>query len=395
MERQGRTKLNTQIYEEATAWFIDCRSGDLDEAARGEFDHWLRKSPENLSAYLEIAAIWNEGASLDPKNKWDANTLISQAAQDRDNVVVLPNAVLGAIAAQAESAPKSDGRAGQGRKTLRWVGTGGTRWRRHAIASSFAVLSLGVGLIAWVHVFGAPTYATATGEQRSIQLEDGSTVELNSRSKVAVRYSEHERAIELLEGQALFHVTKDAARPFVVRSGDTRVRAVGTQFDVYRKHGGTIVTVVEGRVAILTDHPVADADVTAKGVSTESSPSMPPLRATQGEGQGPNILLSAGEQLTVTPKMAQKTEHANVAGATAWTERQLIFESASLSDVAEEFNRYNRRQLIIDDPRLETFHISGVFSSTDPVSLIRFLRERPGLSVVETPSEIRIVRNIS
>jgi transmembrane sensor len=107
------------------------------------------------------------------------------------------------------------------------------------------------------------------------------------------------------------------------------------------------------------------------------------------------VYLSAGEQLTVTPKTVAKTAHPNVSSATAWTQRQLIFESAALSDVAEEFNRYNQRQLMIQDPSLYNFHISGVFSSTDPTSLIRFLRQRPGVKVTETASEIRVARNNS
>ena len=82
-----------------------------------------------------------------------------------------------------------------------------------------------------------------------------------------------------------------------------------------------------------------------------------------------------------------------IASATAWTQRQLVFESASLADVADEFNRYNEKQLIVGDPRLETFHVSGVFSSTDPASLIRFLRARPELRIVETASQIRIEKN--
>jgi len=66
MDHQVRSKMNTQIYEEACAWFSECRAGDLDDAGRREFDRWLRKSPEHLSSYLEIAAIWNDGPSLDP-----------------------------------------------------------------------------------------------------------------------------------------------------------------------------------------------------------------------------------------------------------------------------------------------------------------------------------------
>ena len=88
---ENRFKLNSQIYEEASEWFIECRAGDLDEASRHDFDCWLRKSPEHLGAYLELAAIWNEGPSLVTAGKFDRDTLISQAAVDRDNVVALSN----------------------------------------------------------------------------------------------------------------------------------------------------------------------------------------------------------------------------------------------------------------------------------------------------------------
>src|SRR5258707_9638329 len=90
MERPARSKMNTQIYEEACAWFVESRAGDLEDAGRREFDRWLRKSPEHLSAYLEIAAIWNEGPSLDPRSKWETNTLIEQAREaEDDNIVTL------------------------------------------------------------------------------------------------------------------------------------------------------------------------------------------------------------------------------------------------------------------------------------------------------------------
>ncbi len=87
-------------------------------------------------------------------------------------------------------------------------------------------------------MFWPQTYATGIGEQRSIVLADGSTVDLNSRSKIRIRFSSERRGVELIEGQALFKVAKDHARPFVVDSDGTRVRAVGTQFDVYRKRRG-------------------------------------------------------------------------------------------------------------------------------------------------------------
>lgn len=379
MERHARSKLNTQIYEEACEWFVGCRAGDLDDNARRELDRWLRKSPEHLSAYLEIAAIWDEGQLLDPKNQWDTQKLISQAAEDRGNVIAIPGAALGdssANASDSKAPPDQSQHEPAGKRTAR---------RGRLLALAAAVCGVGVGALFLTQTFRAPAYETAVGEQRSIVLADGSTVELNSRSRVKVRYSEHERAVELLEGQALFHVAKEHARPFVVSSGATRVRAVGTQFDVYKKHGGTVVTVVEGRVAVLTQVAAERPDAVAAG----------PQPSTQSSSSGTGILLSAGEQLSVTPTTVHRVANPSIAGATAWKQRQLVFESASLAEVAEEFNRYNERQLVIEDGELYDFHISGVFSSTDPSSLIRFLRERRGLRVIETATEIRVEKNSS
>jgi transmembrane sensor len=244
-----------------------------------------------------------------------------------------------------------------------------------------------VGLIGWLA--HAPTYSTDIGEQHSIVLRDGSTVNLNSRSRIRIRYSGRERAVDLLEGQALFTVAKDATRPFIVIAGSTQVRAVGTEFDVYCKATGTVVTVVEGRVAVLA-RPMDSGDSAGRSAPLQT----PALRDKATEKAGSDVpgvrFLSAGEQLMVTPQAAARPVAANVAAATAWTQRQLIFDSTPLNEVADEFNRYNERQFVIRDPGLDTFQIDGVFSSTDPTSLIRFLRARPDMKVTETDSEIII-----
>jgi len=372
--QRPRTKLNTQIYEEASTWFVESRAGDLDESGRREFDAWLRKSPEHLSAYLEVAAIWDEGPALDPAQKWDADTLIAEAAKDPDKVVTL--AGTSAVPGLEDSVPSPQAIASPPPSTL------GRGWGRGpvALAASFAALATLAGAWAWLGLFSS-FYSTAIGEQRSIELSDGSTVSMNSKSRIRVRYGKDERAVELLEGQALFHVAKDSPRPFIVKADGTRVRAVGTQFDVYERRSGTVVTVLEGEVAVLA---AVKADVQQQREGS-ALPNDTPAAA---------ISVSAGEQLTVTPKVARKSEHANVAAATAWTERRIVFESATLSEVAEEFNRYNERQLVIEEVGPYDFHISGVFSSTDPESLIRFLRERPGVKVTEGTSEIRITKNI-
>ena len=368
MERPVRSKFNTQIYEEACEWFVECRAGDLGSAARAEFDRWLRKSPEHQRAYLEIATIWNEGPSLDSSNRWGLDKLIADAAEDPANIIGLERT-------RPNTFPQTSSR-------VPIPAAPGGRRRLLAIAAS---ILLATAAVATYILTSRGVYTTALGEQRSLALSDGSTVQLNSLSKIRIRYSAHERAVDLLRGEALFHVAKDSTRPFSVHSGQTAVRAVGTRFDVYRKADGTIVTVVEGRVAI---HPSllrgeGERDLRNLAAGTE----LPDVGRQEG---GSTIVLTAGEQITVSTNTVRKTLNPNLAGATSWTQRQLVFEAASLADVAEEFNRYNERKLVIDPSALGALHISGVFSSTDPASLSRFLRDRPGLRVTETPTEIRV-----
>lgn len=255
-------------------------------------------------------------------------------------------------------------------------------------------------------------YTTDIGEQRTIALVDGSSVELNARTKIKVRYSDQRRTIELLQGQALFRVAKDPNRPFIVDSNGTHVRAVGTQFDVYRKVDGTLVTVVEGRVAVIPASSEFLSHSEEPHLPTTRAPSAPltPFRSAHAPNENIETLphslsaleervakpgevsFGAGEQILIGQAAPAALKVANIEAATAWTQQRLIFNFTPLTDVAEEFNRYNRRPLVIDDPSLGTFNVSGSFSSTDPTLLLRFLREQPGIAVNETASEIRISR---
>jgi transmembrane sensor len=373
---EQRTNINTQIVDEASSWFIECRAGDLDEAGRLELDTWLRRSPEHLRAYLEIAAIWNEGPALDPLGKWDAATLIAQAAEDPDNVVALREFTSDNKAQTSSDPATVPHESSQERRFIP---------RRGKLAFALAASLAGVLAATWLwSQMVSSVYTTGMGEQRFLKLADSSTVEMNSRSRVHVRYTRDERAVDILAGEALFNVTKDSARPFVVGVGGMRVSVVGTQFDVYKKAHATVVTVVEGRVSVVTPAPVVPSkDIEGAKDRGDASRSSTPMS------------VSAGGQLTITSNLATLVEHTNVAAVTAWTQRRILFDSATLVEVAEEFNRYNSRQLIIDTPERLQFHISGTFSSTDPESFVRFLRERPDVRVIETASEIRISKKDS
>jgi transmembrane sensor len=372
MKSQAHPKLNTQIYHEACEWFVEFRVGEPDEASRRAFHAWLQESPAHMGAYLDVTATWNEGGSLELQKKWPLATLVAQAAQDPDNLVSHPS-----ISRPLPPTVPEENQVGSKRSPSRKM--------RFALAACLILAAFTGAVTIWANY--PPSYATGIGEQRSIVFADGSTVNLNSRSRIRVRYSPAERAIDLLEGQALFSVAKDAARPFIVTTGSTRVRAVGTEFDVYRKPEGITVTVLEGRVAVLDDRGLKDG--TPPGIQSEVAPTSTQESSVNALIQHP-IFVAAGEQVTVAPGVAFRPIPANLAQATAWTQRQLVFDSAPLAQVAREFNRYNERQLQIQDPELNTLEIDGVFSSTDPSSLIRFLRARPGVQVIETDSKIVI-----
>ena len=78
---------------EASVWFVEFRTGDASPALRGQFEKWLRRSPEHIQAYLEIAAGWSELPTADPEGRIDLQALLSLARNSGDeNVVKLPHA---------------------------------------------------------------------------------------------------------------------------------------------------------------------------------------------------------------------------------------------------------------------------------------------------------------
>jgi transmembrane sensor len=352
--------MNKQIIEEAAEWFVEFNTGEPERATKQAFDEWLRKSPEHVRAYLELLPMWEDAAAASSASSVSADELIAMGRRP-DNLIAWSGP---RDSTEPSDVPRSD--AFEAKRRARHFGSSALRF---TLAASLVLIFV-VGGIFWSQSLRGEVYTTGIGEQRTIPLADGSTVELNTDSRVRVLLSDHRRDVELAYGQALFHVAKDAARPFIVASSRARIRAVGTEFDVYRQEAGTTVTVLEGKVAVLSDVGPDD------------------LLAPKGTP------VSAGEQLTISAPIviAQSAgpKRANVAAATAWTQHRLLFESTPLPEVVAEFNRYNRRRLIIEGRVLDNFNVSGSFASADPASLLRFLEAQPGLVVREATEGIYI-----
>ena len=343
--------MNRQILEEASSWFIECRADTMSPTTRVEFLHWLTRSPDHIRAYLEISGAYTQLPKPGALPEEVLAELLDHARGRFDDTVT-PLSEL-TDAPRYQSSPPAPASARPPRLH---------RWR-YRLAAALGTLLAFAGSALWFHQQHG-VYATETAEQRTVTLEDGSRIELNARSQVRVRYSKTARSIELLEGQALFQVAKDKERPFVVQSGSAEVRAIGTQFDVYRRGGSTTVTVVEGIVTVIP----AVTTHSASGAST----------------------LAAGDQAVVTPEGDAYPRHANVIAATAWTRGELEFEETPLPEAADEFNRYNPRRMVLDSAGLETIRISGVYSAADPAALILFLRSQPDLIVIESDRVIHI-----
>lgn len=350
------TRSRQLIAEEAAEWFVELREKPPGRDVKDRFVSWLTESPVHVEEYLAMAQVFGVLRQVDTEGQIDAATLADQT------VVVLhgePGQDLG-LQSSVRAKPARFGS---------WMAA--------------AALVIGVGASALYLLAPRPeVYETRLGEQRSVVLEDGSMVSLNTSTRIEVAFNEETRQVHLTQGEALFEVEKDASRPFQVETRAAVIRVTGTQFNVYDEASGTAVTVLEGTVEVVPREP--DRRTTTATQRPERS-SGPPSRVAS---------LGAGHQALVRGGSAeiQTTTLANLEPVTAWTERRLVFDATPLSEIVREFNRYNRERLVIDDPELASLELSGVFGSNDPQSLVLFLKRVADVEVVTATggTEIRI-----
>jgi transmembrane sensor len=309
------------------------------EAERAAFVVWLKQSPLHVQEYLETVYTDLVLGHVDEEGVLDADALIAQVSP---SVVPLPQ-----VAGTAEA---------QRPIVKRWaIGL--------AIAAAVTLCAI-LSPFVFKHFETPREYATALGEQRTIQLADSSIVTLNADSRIELRLDGSHRDIKLKRGEALFKVAHDPDRPFTVQTDTVVVRAVGTQFNVYERPYGTRVSVLEGRVLIT------------------------PL------GGGGAESLGAGQEAQVAPDgTILRNAKADVMKTVAWRERRLIFDDAPLEDVIYEFNRYNQSpRLTLEGVPPGSHHYNGIFDAADPDSLAELLSREPDLSIERRDGEIVIRR---
>ena len=307
----------------ASYWLVRLMASDCSPEERCAFEAWKEQDPVHEDAYLRL----QRGGAFFDRHLGDPRI---QALADR---------------ALKETEP--------------------SLWRRRpvqyaAIAASL-ILAVGVAVSLNTDLLISPAdkndvianielYETAVGERSTVALPDGSTITLNTNSRMEVDYTSAAREVRLLKGQGFFEVAKDVSRPFIVTAGDKRVVALGTAFDVrFDKSDVVEVTLVEGLV------DVADVGALDETAGLSSTPN-----ADTGK-----VRLNPGERLIVKADVAPAVEKTDTVEETSWRTGKLIFRDRPLSSVIEEMNRYSGQKLVLDssDVRLAEMRVSGSFNA--------------------------------
>ncbi|MFC5568502.1 FecR family protein [Lysobacter yangpyeongensis] len=304
----------------AEAWLARLSSPECTSADRAAFEDWLAESEANVDAYLQAESV---------------HALARRLASDD---------LLRAAARRARRNPAIDRRS-----VLRRFAMG---------AAIAATVVLAIGVIR--RPKPPPTvpvgrYTTVVGEQRTVALEDGTAMRLDTATTVRVHFARDQRVVEVVQGRVQFTVGADAPhaaspRPFLVKAGSGTVRDIGTTFQVRHVDADVEVGLIEGVVQVTAD---------ATGTSDTLAP---------------------GEQVRIDAQGAlQASQPFDLAVARAWTQGDLVFKERRLDQLIAEMNRYSATPLRLADPALGALTVSGVFHIDDQAALVAALEQGWGL----------------
>ncbi len=367
----------SEFEAQAAAWLVRRESPEFTEQERQAFDAWLEADPRHQAAYVRLEAAWRRLDRLNRLRPLDGKV-------DEDLLAYSPFVRMEEFPAREATQRSVDSTDEHPRTALIEEPEAPRRWS-FALAGAVAAIVVAAVVGVWLAIGQSEwqRYATDYGGVERIKLDDGTIVHLNTNSVMRVKMTPESRQVVLDRGEALFKVVHEANRPFDVQAAGTTVRAVGTEFSVRVREAretqsgqqGIEVLVKEGRVAI--DPPRTELPRTAALPASVS-------------------MLSAGEAVTITAKRlhVEKVAEAEVDKKLGWTEGRLWFERQRLADVVAEFNRYNRRQMVIADPAIADLRIGGGFEATDPESFMAALEKTLGVRAFPAPDgsdEIRLV----
>ncbi len=292
------------VRDKAAYWFSRNRAPGLDAEERRRFDAWLAADAVHRAEYDLLERLWS------------ATDLIpAQRLRELCH-------------AEVRSLPAASRR----------------RFLQGAMAAAASVLLAGAAtyLLDPFAVDGE-THVTRLGERRQVTLADGSTLDLNGRTRVTVLFAADRRLVRLEAGEAMFSVTPDRARPFVVEAGPGRVTVTGTRFNVRHDAQDMRVAVESGQVLVAGGQGAASRPLlTGDGVRVAANGAVGPV------------------------------QRIDIATITAWRQGKLIFNDVPLAEVADEVSRYRDKPLRVA-PEVAKLRFSSVFRADDTNALLTAL----------------------
>jgi len=328
----------------AARWFARSRDPAMSPQERKALAAWLAASAQHRAEYAALERIWQAAGAMDPA---------------RLRALAAPS---GAAEADVPLPARAHG-----------------RWRG-ALAAGLGALAVGAGWALWQH--GAPgsvatlagTQAqampayeagldTAPGERRSVSLPDGTRIQLNTRTRLAVRFHEGRRTVQLLEGEAMFEVAHDAARPFTVDAGAGRITVTGTRFDVRREVAGVAVAVESGSVSVQGQ--------AGQGGQMGQMGQMDDIEAAAAR-RATRLSAGLGTRIRADGEVAPAVP-VDLSTALAWRDGKLVFRDEPLSAVVAEVSRYRRQPVRVADAATGRLRVSSVFNADDTDALLAAL----------------------
>ena len=337
------------VHETAAEWFLRLQDPNLSLDATLTWQSWMAADLRHADAFRRIEQTWQRFQGM-PRPGLAAATAL--AADDYDGSVPVSNWLATTGATRKSS-------------RLRW-----------ALAASIVAV-IGASLV--LHIGSSSrSFETAIGENRTVRLEDGSSIALGADTQVVVSYVEDARRLTLKHGEALFTVAKDAARPFSVRAGSATVTALGTEFNVRRADDRVVVAVVTGRVLVEPQHSVLQEL---------------PLVRDEVERERRTQHLNAGDKTTVDQKGIESSSRLlDASAATAWQSGRLEFEREPLRYVLEDVNRYATKPVVMANADIGNLKITGTVLSDNISGWVSSLESAFALQAIDEPNRIVLRR---
>ena len=363
-EGAGDAMVNEDpIEREAATWAVR-RNAGLDAEGRARLQAWLAADPRHAPALAALSATL-QGVRHMPAEA---------AARLRAGLPQRP--------APRRPAPRRPApRRPAPRRTMPWL-AGLRPFLPHAAAAMVALAVLGTGWFGWwLQPSFEQTYATVRGQQMRVTLPDdaatGSTLQLDTATQLQARLFRDRREVQLGDGQAMFAVHADPARPFLVLAGPLRVTVVGTRFSIRHTASGvdagrTVVAVEEGTVRVQR---MADA----------TQAQQPPA---------PEVVLGAGQMLAMggpdDPDLGTVSNIAPQAVA-QWRSGRISFNQTPLAQALAEFERYGTTGLVVHDPAVAAMTVGGSYDQRQHRRFAEFLPQLLPVRLVQRDGVTEIV----